>query len=85
MAFVSIQKANGLTVGKEVFTINDKGEHGIGKLVKKEEDQSGTHFVFEVPQYFNPNQPAIKPVLVTNITHVEKYKNRTEEVADADH
>lgn len=81
MAFVSIQKANGLTVGKEVFTINDKGEHGIGTLRSKSEDSKGTHYVFEVPQYFNENTPAIKPVMVENITHVEKYKNRNMEDA----
>lgn len=78
MAFIPINKANGLSVGKEVFTLNDKGEHGIGILRSKTEDASGVKHVFEVPQYFNPGQPAIKPVLAENITHIEKYKNKSD-------
>lgn len=80
MAFISISKANGLVVGREVFTINEHGEHSIGRLHSKTEDAKGSHYKFEVPQYFNPNGPAIKPVYVENITHVEKYKNRSQEV-----
>lgn len=78
MAFISISKANGLTIGKEVFTVNDKGEHGIGRLHSKVEDSKGTKYIFEVPQYFDENTPAIKPIYAENITHVEKYKNRSE-------
>lgn len=78
MAFIEIKKANGLSVGKEVFTLNDKGEHGIGILRSKTEDEKGVKYVFEVPQYFNPDAPAIKPVLVENITHIEKYKNKSD-------
>ena len=78
MAFISISKANGLSVGREFFTINDKGEHGIGTLRSKTEDAKGIKHVFEVPQYFNPDAPMIKPLLVENITHIEKYKNQND-------
>lgn len=82
MAFITINKANGLSVGKEVFTLNDKGEHGIGILRSKTEDAKGVKYVFEVPQYFNENTPAIKPVLIDNITHIEKYKNNVDTKTD---
>ena len=79
MPFISISKARGLTIGKQVFTLNNLGEYGIGKLVSKTEDSKGLHLKFEVPQYFDEKMPAVKPVYVENITHVEVIKNRSEE------
>lgn len=76
MKFVNLKSAKGLTPGKEVYTINENGEHGTAKLLSRIEDEKGLQLVFEIPQYFDAEKPAIAPLKVTNITHVCLMKDR---------
>lgn len=76
MRFVNVSAAKGLKVGEQVFTLNEDGEYGVGRLDKKIETASGLELTFEIPQYFNPDAPAINPVFAKNITHVCVQKNR---------
>lgn len=71
MKFIAIASSK-IKAGDVVFTQDADGKQGVGKLVLKEEVPSGTTYTFEQPQFFDANAPMIKPVNVSNITHVCK-------------
>lgn len=71
MRFIPIANARRIKIGQEVFTINKDGKHGVGKLKERVEKEDGNSVIFEVPQYHSKDQPpSLKPVLVSDITHV---------------
>jgi hypothetical protein len=79
MKFVSVASAKGLKVGEPVYTLNEAGEYGAGKLKARLEFEDGLEFIFEVPQYFNKERPAINPVVAKDITHVSLMRNKKNE------
>lgn len=75
MKFVNITSAK-IAIDQIMFTKNEKGEHGLGKLVSKTESSKETVWTFEVATFTEEGQPpAIKPTLVTDITMVCKFVN----------
>lgn len=78
MKFIPVATAaKRLKVGEQVFTLNEDGEYGVGKLTERSENSSGLVVKFEVPQYTSADAPpSLKPTIVTNITHVCNLKNR---------
>lgn len=80
MKFVALQSVKGLKVNDQVYTLDSEGKYGAGKLLSRTENSNGTTWAFETPQYFNESAPMIKPVTVTNVTHVASMKDKS--VAD---
>jgi hypothetical protein len=75
MRFVPTAKAK-IKVGEVVYTINDKGQYNIAKLIGRTEDEEGIETLFEVPQFFDPKTPAINSVCVKNIVMVCRMKDK---------
>lgn len=75
MKFVNITSAK-IEIDQPVFTKNEKGEHGLGKLVSKTESSKETVWTFEVATFTEEGKPpSVKPTLVTDIVAVCKFKN----------
>lgn len=73
MKFIPVASAKGLDIDKPVFTLNDKGEYGLGRLVEERKTASGIVRTFEVATF--DGREDIK-LFVTNITHVAIIKNK---------
>lgn len=78
MRFVNINQAKGLKVGQQVFTLDDAGKYGVATLRQRTETEHGAELVFEVPQYFSQDKPAVKGTFVKNITHVAVQKDKNQ-------
>lgn len=80
MKFVSVTQAKGIEIHKPVYTLNDKGEYGLGRLISRSETAKGTELSFEVATFTEEGQPpAIKATVVSNITHVSVIKKQNGE------
>lgn len=78
MRFVPLDKVRGLEPDKEVFLKFNDGTLGIGKMVEEARSKKGRTVTFEVPQYFNEDQPMINPVLRTDVAQVCVVKEKKE-------
>lgn len=76
MKFVSVDSARGLKIEEPVFTKNENGEYGLGRMIKEEKTTAGVTRTFEVATFAeNGHPPSINPTTVTNITHVAIIRN----------
>lgn len=73
MRFIPLSSARSLVIDEPVFTLNDVGQYGLGKLIKIEKTAKGTVHTFE--NVTTPDEVS-KPVV--NITHVAIVKNGTD-------
>lgn len=83
MKFVALASVKGIVIGQPVYTLDSEGVYATGKLVSRTENGAGTSWLFEVPQYFNEDKPAINAVTTTTITYVcvmKDKKTATDEV-----
>lgn len=70
MKFIEVSKSKSLQIDTPVFTKNDKGEYGYGKLIKQEKTAAGTVHTFEVATFAGDQPPAVKATLVANIVAI---------------
>jgi hypothetical protein len=66
MKFIEVGKARNLEIDVPVFTKNDKGEYGFGKLIEEKKTASGMQRTFESARFGHGEDPHE----VTNITHI---------------
>jgi hypothetical protein len=75
MKFVQVDKAQGLELGKEVFTVNEAGEYGLGKLIERTEDlKNGKMHKFEMATFFDDVSDKMNTAL-QNLIDVEQWED----------